>query len=222
MAFSRNHLPFWALVLAAAVLAGCGGSESSNGKTDTTGGKADLSEEKAAANAAPVNGDPKRKAAWAKPLEKPGLANLHEVAPGLYRGAQPEVEGFRSLKAMGVKTVVNLRNFHSDKDELKASEVEGIALVELPMNAHSVKEEDIISFLKIATDEAKLPLFFHCKHGSDRTGTMAAAYRMVVQGWSKDDAVEELKEGGYGFHSIWANLPKLLKKLDVEKVKGEL
>ena len=43
----------------------------------------------------------------------------------------------------------------------------------------------------------------HCQQGADRTGTMMAFYRIAVQGWPKDDAIAEMKNGGYGFHSIW-------------------
>ena len=145
------------------------------------------------------------------------------MAPGVYRGAQPEVEGFRSLKAMGVKTIVNLRNFHSDKDEVEEAGLKGaFEIVELQMNAHSVKEEDIISFLKVATDKKKHPLFFHCQHGADRTGTMSALYRIVYQGWSKQEALAEMTEGGFGFHSVWVNLPPWIEKLDIDDIRRAL
>ena len=48
----------------------------------------------------------------------PGLPNFAKVADGLYRGAQPSAEGFRTLTGMGVKTVVNLRWAHSDREML--------------------------------------------------------------------------------------------------------
>ncbi|MFW6163091.1 MAG: hypothetical protein ACODAJ_10005, partial [Planctomycetota bacterium] len=55
---------------------------------------------------------------WATPIDKPGLPNLHQVSEDLYRGAQPTAEGMRQLKAMGVRTVINLRKLHSDRDEI--------------------------------------------------------------------------------------------------------
>ena len=57
-----------------------------------------------------------RPADWATPLSRPGLLNLHQVADNLYRGAQPTEVGFLELKAMGIKTVINLRNFHDGDD----------------------------------------------------------------------------------------------------------
>ena len=44
------------------------------------------------------------------------------------------------------------------------------------------------------------PFFVHCQHGSDRTGVCIAAYRIVVQGWTKQDAIREMTGGNYGFH----------------------
>jgi protein tyrosine/serine phosphatase len=78
-----------------------------------------------------------------------------------------------------------------------------------------------VRFLKIVTAKTKTPVFVHCFHGSDRTGTMVAMYRIFIQGWSKAEALRELKEGGYGFHPIWKNLETYLKNLDVAKIKKE-
>jgi hypothetical protein len=47
-----------------------------------------------------------------------------------------------------------------------------------------------------------------------------AVYRMAVQNWSKDEAITEMTEGGYGFHSVWTEIPKFLRKLDVKRVKA--
>ncbi len=160
---------------------------------------------------------------WATPLDKPGLPNLHLVDEGLFRGAQPTPKGFRELAKMGVKTIVNLRSLHSDWDEIEAAGLKGhFEYVSLPMAAWEVKEEEIISFLRIATDAMKRPLFFHCMHGADRTGTIAASYRMVMQGWSADEAFDEMKNGGFEFHEVWVNLPGMVAGLDVKKVRREL
>ena len=160
----------------------------------------------------------KRPANWAEKIERPGLPNLHKVDAGLYRGEQPTAEGIRELKKLGVKTIVCLRANHSDKKLIGKTD---IAYKSIPLNTWSVKEKDIARFLRIATDENLRPVFVHCKHGADRTGTMCAAYRVAVEGWSKKDALDEMTEGGFGFHSVWKNLPKLIEKLDVDKVKRD-
>ena len=153
---------------------------------------------------------------WAQPIEKPGLPNLHRVAPGLYRGAQPTAQGMAELKKMGVKTVVNLRSFHSDRDEIGDT---GLAYEHIYMKAWHAETKEIVRFLQIATDKGRTPVFFHCKHGADRTGTMCAVYRIAVCGWSKDEAIAEMTQGGFGYHTVWTNLIKFIRKLDVEDVK---
>ena len=42
------------------------------------------------------------------------IDNFAVVADGIYRGAQPGSDGWKALKELGVKTVVNLREHHSD------------------------------------------------------------------------------------------------------------
>lgn len=153
---------------------------------------------------------------WAVPLERPGLPNLHKVDDNLYRGAQPTAEGFRELKAMGIKTVINLRKFHSDRKLLGGT---GLRYVSIGANAWHSEDEDVVEFLKTVSDTSKGPFFVHCQHGADRTGTMNAIYRMVMQGWSKDRAIEEMTRGGYGFHSIWKNLIRYIQKLDIDKIR---
>ena len=55
---------------------------------------------------------------WAQRLGLPGVENLHKVSDKLYRGAQPIKEGMQQLKELGIKTIVNLRSFHSDRGEI--------------------------------------------------------------------------------------------------------
>jgi protein tyrosine phosphatase (PTP) superfamily phosphohydrolase (DUF442 family) len=159
---------------------------------------------------------PSRPATWATKIERPGLPNLHKVSDQLYRGAQPTAEGVRELEKLGVKTIVCLRAEHSDQDILGDSK---IVAIQIPMNAWDVNETRITEFLKIATDKNRQPVFVHCLHGSDRTGAMCAAYRVVVDHWPKQQAIDEMTRGGFGFHPVWMNLPRLIEKLDVEKVR---
>jgi hypothetical protein len=43
---------------------------------------------------------------------------------------------------------------------------------------------------------------------------MVAAYRVRVQGWSKDDAIKEMMEEKYGFHHVYEEVVlKFLNKL---------
>jgi len=157
-----------------------------------------------------------RPAVWAQPIDRPGLPNLHRVSDTLYRSAQPTAEGMRQLKAMGVETVINLRSFHSDRDEIGDT---GLGYEHLYMKAWHPEEEDAVRFLQIVTNPRNTPVLVHCQHGADRTGTMVALYRVAVQGWSKEEALREMTEGGFGFHEVWVNLPPWFRDLDIDAVK---
>ena len=51
---------------------------------------------------------------------------------------------------------------------------------------------------------------------------MRALYRAAVQGWTKEEAIEEMTTGGYGFHTMWKNLPNWIEELDIESIKEEV
>jgi tyrosine-protein phosphatase SIW14 len=153
---------------------------------------------------------------WARRIGLPGLPNFYKASDELYRGAQPTAEGMEQLEKLGVKTVVNLRALHSDRDELKGTD---LSYVHIGMTAWCISDNDVIRFLRVVTDPNRTPVFVHCQHGADRTGAMCASYRVVVQGWSKEEAIKEMTKGGFGFHYFWQNLPKLIRKLDVQKIK---
>lgn len=156
---------------------------------------------------------------WAVPIERPGLPNLHQISEDVYRGAQPTAEGFRELYHMGIKTLVNLRTFHSDLDELGDLP---LTYREIPMMAWHPEQEDVVEFLRLVTDPGQVPVFVHCQHGADRTGVIVASYRVFVQGWSKDEAIAEMMEGGFGFHGIWINLPRFLRTLDTDTIRDKI
>jgi tyrosine-protein phosphatase SIW14 len=157
-----------------------------------------------------------RPANWAVCIQKPGLPNFCKVSDDLYRGAQPTATGIVQLKNMGIKTIIDLRALHSDKDLIGNTD---IGYEYIGVQAWSITENDIIKFLKIVTDKEKTPVFVHCQRGADRTGFMVAVYRVAVCGWSKDAAIDEMTHGGYEFSPLWGNLVDNLKKLDVEKIR---
>ena len=155
---------------------------------------------------------------WAAKLDKAGLPNLHQVTTNLYRGGQPTAEGMAQLKAMGVKTVLNLRARHSDLDELLGT---GMKNGQLHMNPWHAEQEEVARFLKTVADTNNLPVFVHCQRGADRTGMMCAVYRVVVGGWSKQEAIREMTQGGFGFNSMWKNLVRYVERMDVAALQRQ-
>lgn len=157
-----------------------------------------------------------RQRTWATPLKKPGLPNFFKVNNELYRGAQPSPQGMQELKKMGIKTVINLRAFHSDQEKIGTT---GLTGERIPMETWEPAEEEVIRFLKIAADNTKKPVFVHCQHGADRTGLMCAMYRIIVSNWTKEEAIAEMTNGGFGFHKLWNNIIKFIQDSDIETIK---
>jgi tyrosine-protein phosphatase SIW14 len=147
----------------------------------------------------------------------PGLGNFAKVTDALYRGAQPSREGFIQLKAMGIKTIVDLRDHHSDIENLRGL---GFRYAQVPCESLRPEETNVLAFLKIVTSLDNQPVFVHCMHGSDRTGMMVACYRMVVQGWDRQDSMAELPN--YGFHNIWLDIRIFLQNMDPQAMAQQL
>ena len=143
--------------------------------------------------------------AFAERLEDlPGLGNLGRMAPGIYRGAQPTEEGLDRLKAMGIRSVVNLRHDFWEQ-EAPACRERGLEYLHLPLDSSGTPSDaDVRRFLAWVTDPARQPVFVHCHHGCDRTGTLCACYRIAVDRWPLDDALREMD--AFGFKRIWRDL----------------
>jgi protein tyrosine phosphatase (PTP) superfamily phosphohydrolase (DUF442 family) len=155
---------------------------------------------------------------WAQPVKLEGVPNLYRISGELYRGDQPSPQGMQNLKKLGLKTIINLRSFHSDRDEIGGT---GLAYEHIFMKAWHPEEKEAVRFLKIVTDPQRAPVLVHCQHGADRTGTMIAVYRIAVQGWSKAEAIREMTLGGFGFHQTWSNLPRWIQKLNIDDIKRQ-
>ena len=156
---------------------------------------------------------------WAVAIDNPYLDNFYRVDQKLYRSAQPTASGMADLEKMGINHVLNLRYFHSDTEEAKLTQV---TLHSVPMLAYYLLYPDLVKALRII-DKSDSPVLVHCLHGSDRTGAVVAAYRMVFQHWSKEKAIEEMERGGFGFHyQLFQNIPDFLRNLDVDKLRKDV
>ena len=106
--------------------------------------------------------------------------NFHRVDDKVWRSAQPEKQNFPELKQLGIKEILNLREWHDDSS--KAGNT-AICLHKVAMDAGDFREKDLLQAVKILRD-SQGPILVHCWHGSDRTGMVIALYRMVVNGWT--------------------------------------
>ena len=166
---------------------------------------------------------------WASPVAaSPGLPNLHRVNSSLYRSAQPSKEGFVFLGTQAslanadppIKTIISLRAFNDDAPLVPESSA--LRLEQIRFKTWHPEDEDVVKFLRIATTPALQPVLVHCQHGSDRTGTMVAIYRIAFEGWTKAQATDEMINGGFGFHPMWQNLLRYIEELDVNAIKAKV
>lgn len=131
------------------------------------------------------------------------IKNFGQMDEHFYRGAQPKEDDYKSLAAIGIKTVVDLRN--DPKDYEKSSvEAAGMRYVNIPMSDKDYpKEEQIEAFLKLANDPETGAMYVHCAGGRHRTGVAGAVYRFTKYGWDYDTVYREMKN--YDFYTRWGH-----------------
>jgi protein tyrosine/serine phosphatase len=166
-------------------------------------------------------GDPPaaRNQRWAAPITLEGVPNLHQITPTLYRSEQPTALGFRNLEKLGVRTVINLRAFNSDDDEVRGT---GLRTERVKILTWNVDDAHVVDVMRMLRNPDNGPFLIHCQHGADRTGLMSAMYRILEQGWSVDDALAELQDGGYGYHAMWKNILRYVRSADVDKLRAAI
>jgi len=163
-------------------------------------------------------GTPARPATWAVAVPAKSIPNFYRVEPDLYRSARPQSAGFHELQALGVKTVLDVESPGDDG----AAHGSSLKLFHVPMNAFGLQDDLVLKALRIMADPANRPMVVHCQHGADRTGAMVALYRMVVQGWTREDALREMNDGGYHHSSWFRNLDRYVSAANVDALRKEL
>ncbi len=155
----------------------------------------------------------------AQAVDLQGVENLHRVNSVLYRSGQPDAQGFSNLQSLGVRSVLNLREYHSD---IKRAAHTNLQLLEHPMAAGAVTEQDVETCLSLLAQAPK-PVLVHCWHGSDRTGIIVAAWRIVFEGYSVQAAEAEFRDDRFGHHEFWyGNLVELLRSTDWNAMRSRL
>lgn len=152
------------------------------------------------------------------PVQVEDTRNCYRLSPELYRSGQPGDDGFTALEKLGIKSVLNLREYHSDADD---AEHTGLRLYHIKLAAGKITREELMTSL-LTISSAPKPILVHCWHGSDRTGIVCAAYRIIIQEWTPERALEELLDERFGHHrSYYSNLAELIRTTDWKAFKAE-
>lgn len=158
-----------------------------------------------------------RPAQWAQLVDR--HYNLYQITPTLYRSRQPDAAAQPLLQQLGVHTVIN---FIKQSDSTWLSDA-AVAQVQIPLQVVHIDDADVIQSLRaIQTAQQNGPVLIHCKHGLDRTGLVAAMYRIVAQGWSKQAALDEMEHGGYGDEDSLKRGIEYIDKVDVAALKAAM
>jgi tyrosine-protein phosphatase SIW14 len=134
---------------------------------------------------------------FGKHIDNKPIPDFGEVSPTLYRGGQPNEQGFEALAKQGIQIVVDLRGDRKSERQ----EVTGLGMRYVPMHWQCSFPKDRIfaDFIKLIRANPGKKIFVHCRVGDDRTGMMVAAYRMAEEGWSAERAKKEMIDFGFNF-----------------------
>ena len=142
---------------------------------------------------------------------------LRPVVEGkVYRSGQMTAPGFiEAVDRYHFHTIINLQDEFPDPDvalgyftsqTVKESELcrqLGVRYVFLGPDLVSRKRVPydrppaIDRFLALMDNPETYPVLLHCRAGLHRTGVMVAVHRMEYQGWSHEQAYEEMKANGF-------------------------
>lgn len=105
--------------------------------------------------------------------------------------------------------------------EARALEENGIDLLHVPVyRSHRFTNEIIDTFLKHTRQHKRTVI--HCLHGRDRTGLLCAVYRVEIQGYSPQEAWDEMTQLGHGALPTRSRLKSVLEGRYGVKLKGSV
>ena len=131
------------------------------------------------------------------------IKNFGQMDERFFRGAQPKEDEYRELAALGIKTVIDLREDTEAYSKTQA-EAAGLVYVNIPMIAKKYPESaQVEQFIKLVDDPSTGKFYVHCAGGRHRTGAMGAVYRFNHYNWNFDQVYAEMKK--YDFYTRWGH-----------------
>ena len=138
-----------------------------------------------------------------------GIPNFGKVDEKLFRGAAPSETGVARLAELGAKSIIDLRMpSEVRKQERVVAEANGLVYTNVALHGLGAPPDEQVKTVLGLIDTLPSPVFIHCVHGCDRTGTMVACYRISHDRWSNEAALAEAKR--YGLSSLERGMKKYI------------
>lgn len=139
------------------------------------------------------------------PRDYPGIHNAVAFHEGFVSGSVPEgEEGFESLAAMGVVTIISVDGAPPEVERAKAH---GMRYIHLPIGYNGFDEERRLQLVRATQDAMRAgPVYIHCHHGKHRSAGAAATVAASL-GWiTPQVGVERMRTAGTaaGYKGLYA------------------
>ena len=128
------------------------------------------------------------------------IRNFAKVTDGVYRGALPGAEGYRSLVGrLGVRRVCDLRLAGAETDRQRALDAGVTEWKHISFSdraaPHAERVREWLAFMRTARPDN--PIYTHCMGGRHRTGVLIAVLRVTDCGWTVEQALKEMMRHGW-------------------------
>jgi tyrosine-protein phosphatase SIW14 len=145
------------------------------------------------------------------------ICDFHKVDNDLYRGARPTCSGLAKLRALGIRTFIDLGGAEAAVHDCEAeTKKAGMHIIPYKINvtqivATGVSDANLRQLFALIQRSPK-PIFVGCSLGRDRTGTIVALYRMRRGEMSFGEALQEAQY--YGYRRRFRGLRKALERYE--------
>ena len=107
----------------------------------------------------------------------------------------PTAEQMKSIAEAGVKVVINLAPFNSERDlknESAVVELLGMKYINIPVEWESPTRQNLEAFMKAMDENKNDKMLVHCR-ANFRASSFIMLYRVQRFGWKPEEAFQDLR-----------------------------